>query len=389
MNNILTGLDNLEGHQLPPKRHERQHDRMTLGRDPTTNDSQHLLARYLSPAIVVFFWIAQFASNTLYSLLNWTDAFSAQLLPRAIICFAGAILSFGFIVAQSRMRPLTLKARAWWSVVLAIAGSAVHGAINHVVFGYFIPDYNGHSPLWQVYSLEILNRLWVFACLSAITLAIAYSSDIEDKERRIRALQSLAQDVQLRALRSQLNPHFLFNALNSVTALIASNRKEAAEAITENLADFLRITLALDPHRLIPLREEIRLQQLYLDIQEFRFPTRLKVGFEIPDELADALLPNLITQPLIENTIKYAVARSTEPVNLTVSARRSGSSLLLAVEDDGGNAEGEITAGCGLGISNVHDRLLAHYGERATLRTERRAEGGFRNLLSIPLSDKL
>jgi two-component system LytT family sensor kinase len=154
--------------------------------------------------------------------------------------------------------------------------------------------------------------------------------------------------------------------------------------MTENLADFLRETLALDPQKLITLGEEVRLQQLYLAIERVRFPDRLNVSIEVPHNLMQVLVPSLITQPLIENSIKYAVARSTDPVDLRIKASESGGMLDLVLEDSGGNAEGCASKGDRVGLANVSERLSAHYGSAASFESGRTPDGGFRNVLRLP-----
>jgi LytS/YehU family sensor histidine kinase len=152
-----------------------------------------------------------------------------------------------------------------------------------------------------------------------------------------------------------------------------------------NLADFLRTTLALDPRNEIPLDEEIRLQMLYLDVEKVRSPERLVVKLEIPDELRQALIPSLITQPLIENSIKHAVSRSTAPVEIGVSASARDSCLRLIVEDDGGDAELAPGKGANIGLSNVAERLAVHYGPDAKLEAAKGERSGFCNIIELPL----
>ena len=155
--------------------------------------------------------------------------------------------------------------------------------------------------------------------------------------------------------------------------------------MTENLADFLRQTLALDPQKLITLGEELQLQSLYLEIEKKRFPKRLKVEVDVPETLHDVLVPSLVTQPLIENSIKYAVARSKRPVVLTISARERGKDLELIVEDDGGDAVAAPQKGAHLGLRNVAERIAAHYGDRGRFTSWRSPSGGFCNRIKMPL----
>jgi LytS/YehU family sensor histidine kinase len=221
--------------------------------------------------------------------------------------------------------------------------------------------------------------------MSVIVLALTYAMDVREREQRIAALRSFAHGAQLRALRFQLNPHFLFNALNSVASLISRNRNLEAETMTECLSDFLRSTMGMDPEGEINLAQEIALQSLYLQIEKSRFPDRLVVELSVPDELRPAAVPNLITQPLVENAVKYAVARSTAPVTLRISARREEDSLLLIVADDGGDAEPAPDGGTRIGLRNVAERLRLLFGAAASLSAGPRAPRGFEAAIRLPL----
>jgi LytS/YehU family sensor histidine kinase len=223
----------------------------------------------------------------------------------------------------------------------------------------------------------------VFGSISAIVLAVSYADDIRRREQRISALQALADSAQVRALRNQLNPHFLFNALNSIAGLIAGGHHTSAERMTEDVADFLRVSIAMDAQSLITLGDELRLQDLYLQIEKVRFPDRLLVESDVPDELRTLLVPALITQPLIENSIKYAVARSTGLVRLSIRVRRTDSGIEIVIEDDGGNAAETAPKGAKLGLSNVINRLHAHYGTSASFQAQVTESGGFRNVIVI------
>jgi two-component system LytT family sensor kinase len=351
----------------------------TMGRRPNS-----LASRRLTVAIILFFWVVLFASFTAYRLLMWPKE-ETLVLPRAIICVGGALISFGIVGAQDRLRQRPLATRAAAAIALAIIGAVLHALVNHAVFSVFVPDYGDDSPWLMSFAVQFLDRLWVFVSLSAIILALSYSADIRDREVQIHALQSLAQSAQIRALRYQLNPHFLFNALNSIAGLMRRNRVSEAEGMTVCLADFLRSSLALDPQSTITLEEELRLQQLYLDIEKVRFPERLRTHIEISPQVERALVPSLITQPLIENSLKYAVARSTEPVDLRISASAANGRLEVLVEDSGGNAELEPALGANLGLSNVAERLSAHYGKEAQISFGPKDGRGFRNLITLPL----
>jgi LytS/YehU family sensor histidine kinase len=197
-------------------------------------------------------------------------------------------------------------------------------------------------------------------------------------------MEAVANLAQLAALRYQLNPHFLFNTLNSIASLIASGATDTAERMVENLADFLRATLELDPHDDISLAREIELQQMYLSIEQQRFPNRLISEIDIPPELLAARVPALITQPLVENSIRHAVARSVDPVTLRLGAIARGKMLVLFIEDDG-RPQRKATKGTGLGIANVRARLRGRFGAAQAITVSRPNAGGFQVELRMPL----
>jgi len=352
-------------------------------------DSRNIALRRITIFVVTIFWIGQFGANTLYVQLTSPDYAVTTLLPRALSCVAGEVVTLAGIALQHRWRGSRLPIRAYLAIAFTVVSAAILGAMAYPIFQAFLPPM-GHSPFWvrywSDYPVEVVPRLWAFASVYAMALAISYATDVREQEEEIVALRSLAQDAQLMALRSQLNPHFLFNALNSIAALINDGQARQAEETTEHLADFLRTALSLDPQRLITISEEASLQRLYLDIQKVRFPTRLNVVFDIAPNAEDALVPNLILQPLVENSIKYAVARSTAPVTIRLCATAEGDKLRIIVEDDGGNAANpNRPTGNRMGLANVAQRLSAHFGDEASLVHNVRPEGGFRNSMIIPL----
>jgi LytS/YehU family sensor histidine kinase len=211
-----------------------------------------------------------------------------------------------------------------------------------------------------------LSWYFLFAAWASLYVAIGYATQLRASDSRAAAFEREAQEAQLRALRYQINPHFLFNTLNSLSSLILSQRTDVAERMIMNLSTFFRTTLTADPTADIALEEEIRLQRLYLDIEQVRFPERLKVEIDIPPELAAARVPVLILQPVVENAIKYGVARSRRPVALRISASEEAGRLHLKVKDDGEAAAATAAeGGAGVGLKNVCERLVARYGVQA------------------------
>lgn len=194
------------------------------------------------------------------------------------------------------------------------------------------------------------------------------------QDRKLSDARTAAQQAQLMALRYQLNPHFLFNALNSISALIVTRRNEDAEKMTEKLSTFLRNSLSADPGRLVPLEEELSLIEEYLDIEGVRFGERLDVEIECEPDAGAALVPSFIVQPLVENAIKHGVAPSRAPVRIHIAAAVEGEDLCIEVENGTSPVVEEVSFGAGVGLKNIRRRLEAVYGKRASLDTEKLAD---------------
>jgi len=235
---------------------------------------------------------------------------------------------------------------------------------------------------------------WYFllAAWCAFFIAMTQQHRTRLTELRLAEAETAAHAVQVRALRYQVNPHFLFNTLNSLSSLVMSGRADRAEEMLMALSTFFRTSLSMDPSVDVSVSEEIALQRLYLDIEQVRFPNRLDVNIDIPDDLAAVRVPALILQPLVENAIKYGVSATTEKVELSIRARRlDGGRMQLDVTNRalGGRskkARAPTHQGTGLGLANVSERLRAHFGDRADVRFGPIA-GGYEASLAMPVDD--
>ena len=232
--------------------------------------------------------------------------------------------------------------------------------------------------------------LFFFLAWSAYYLAFQSHQKALTVQRRLADAESAAQAAQVRALRYQVNPHFLFNTLNSLSSLVMTGRTDRAETMLLALSTFFRTSLSLDPGADVTLAEEIELQRLYLDIEKARFPDRLQVEIEVPEELETARLPALILQPIVENAIKYGVSKSRKTVVIRIAAKRSGDGRMQVEVSNWLKSGGSIMLpaatheGTGVGLSNVCQRLDARFGSRATCRFGPMNGGGFKVSLTIP-----
>jgi two-component system LytT family sensor kinase len=232
--------------------------------------------------------------------------------------------------------------------------------------------------------------LFFFLAWSAYYLAFQSHQKAMTVQRRLADAESAAQAAQVRALRYQVNPHFLFNTLNSLSSLVMTGRTDRAETMLLALSTFFRTSLSLDPGADVTLAEEIELQRLYLDIEKARFPDRLNVEIKVPEELENARLPALILQPIVENAIKYGVSKSRKTVVIRIEAKRTADGRMLVEVSNWLKNGGAISLpaatheGTGVGLSNVCQRLEARFGSRASCRFGPMTEGGFKVALTIP-----
>ncbi|KPF92725.1 histidine kinase [Novosphingobium sp. AAP83] len=242
--------------------------------------------------------------------------------------------------------------------------------------------------LWLQLTDIALGRYFLLIAWAALYVALGNAEVARASERREGEYKRAAKAAELRSLRYQVNPHFLFNTLNSLSALVMVGRAEQAERMIQSISRFYRHSLAGDPTQDMPLADEIALQRHYLDIEAVRFPERLKCEFDVPDDLMSACVPGMILQPLVENSIKYAVSATIRPVTVRISAREAGGFLILTVADDG-PGEGFVGGGTGIGLGNVRSRLAARFGEsEAKVESGSLPAGGYATVLTMPLVRK-
>jgi two-component system, LytTR family, sensor kinase len=241
------------------------------------------------------------------------------------------------------------------------------------------------ADLWRRFLEVALGRYFLLLAWATTYFALLAGVQAREAERREEQFRSAAKAAELRSLRYQVNPHFLFNTLNSLSALVMTGKSERAEAMIQTMSRFYRHSLADELTNDVPLRDEFDLQRLYLDIEAVRFPERLKSEFDLPPALADARVPGMILQPLVENSVKYAVSAVTRPVTITLAAREELGELVVTVSDDGPGLPKGSAQGLGIGLANVRDRLLARFGPEVGFVSGAN-DGGYRTEIRIPLT---
>lgn len=275
----------------------------------------------------------------------------------------------------------TVGVTAVLSYVVAVLWTATHSVLDARLVRAFM----GRAPettFWYIFGGTLYDA---FIILSWSVLYVGLRQQralYAERERSLRA-EALAQEARLEALRFQLNPHFLFNALNAISTLVMDNRRDDAAQMIARLADLLRATVHRPVDEDITLEAELELVRRYLDIEHARLADRLRVEIDAANDVLDARVPSLIMQPLVENAVKYAVAARPNGGCIQINVRRDGDILRASVEDDGPGMPND-TNGNGVGLTNVRSRLFHRFGDKQRFTLGRSSLGGLSVLIELP-----
>jgi len=232
--------------------------------------------------------------------------------------------------------------------------------------------------------LAVAGAIATYATNWQERLATSFSRATEEREQ----LEARLARAQLQSLRLQLHPHFLFNTLNTINALIGTDR-HAAERVVSGLSELLRMSLSSASEQEISLAKELELLAHYIEIQQIRFQDRLTVSFRIDPDARYALVPNLMLQPLVENAIRHGIAPRAAPGHVVVTAARQGGRLELSVVDDGVGESPRVEHRDGVGLGNTRARLLSLYGSDHRFEAGSASTGGFAVRIEIPFRTDL
>lgn len=305
-----------------------------------------------------------------------------------MLALIGMGLSGATETAVNRTRVVSTLPRLLIVAIVVVFVTCLNAAVDVATLGRSLAPSAVHGARFFLLSgLQSFTFLiWIHAFYAACVWLVGASLDLVEKERRLAEAETEAQRATLQALRSQVNPHFLFNALNAAASLVATQRNEQAEELIVRLSEFFRSSLSSDRPAIITLGEEFETLDAYLQIELVRFPGRLDVTMNCLPELAGAGAPSFLLLPLVENAIKHAVAHSTAPVHLQISAAGGNGRLTLTVEDAAAEKTAPIKSqGEGVGLENVRQRLDVIYGAAATLDAGP-TEHGFRVRIELPLT---
>lgn len=312
---------------------------------------------------------------------QWLDAMQVLRLELAsALLWVPITLALFWCVDRypiERGRTLRAVALQGTAVVLAIFVRALAVmALNDWVGWY------AHLPSFHsVLATSVLNNLLMAWMIVGVAHALVYAERAQHRERQAMELESRLAQARLEALSAQLNPHFLFNALNSIAEMVHRDA-EAADRMLVDLGALLRHSLGASDHQEVALRDELVALDHYLGIEKMRLGERLRVHWGIDSGSLDARVPHLVLQPLVENAIHHAVAARTTPGEVSVSAERTRDRLILEVRDDGGPQR--ASRGSGIGLRNTRARLACLYGADHLLEIVALVTGGTLVRLDLP-----
>lgn len=336
------------------------------------------------------FWVLQATGWTGYLVLRSVSTLSNSpslqtLVPvviESIIGYCLTLLLSALYGSYRRFPRLT-------SVLLAIltlgVATFVYALLDAFSFS-FIKSSNPGVDLTLLLGTVFLN-FTVLAGWSALYFGINFYLIVEQQIDEMQVLEIEASSAQLAMLRYQLNPHFLFNTLNSISTLVLLKQTERANAMLSRLSSFLRYTLANEPTAHVTIAQEVETLKLYLEIEKMRFEDRLRPKFAIDPRVEKGRLPSLLLQPLVENAIKYAVTPKEEGAEIRVEARLAGDRVHLAVSDTGPGLQasaGRPSLSTGVGIANIRERLQQTFGDDHRFAIGAMPLGGFGVEIEIP-----
>ncbi len=355
--------------------------------------------RRLRWAIIVGFW-------TFFGLLNGTQLYLGLRMEGLHLSlwrvFATDVLGWWPWIAATPIvlalgRRFPFERGTWWRVVpvhlvACLLISIAHFALFTYVSDLFSPFGPPRQPrsFWESFLGRATSQfhidLLIYAATLGVSYAVSYYFRFRERELRATQLETQLAQAQLQTLKMQLHPHFLFNTLNAIAGLVRDSRNKAAVDMLAGLSDLLRYTLENAGKHEVPLKEELEFLELYLDIQQMRFSDRLKVEMHVEPEALDALVPNLILQPLVENAIRHGISRRAASGVVGIRVQRDNGSLHIRIYDDGPGLKRDdgVAVVEGVGLSNTRARLKQLYGERQEFSLRERADTGVEAVLVIP-----
>lgn len=357
-------------------------------RSPHTGNNTHGPSpdglRRASVRLGAIYWAGVFlTSSVLWGVVGTPPLASA--LPKLVLFSVAGLMTFVMsrLLLVPRLRSTSLGAKAALCFLMAFAAAPLYCLVDHAIYLQVVQP--PPEPFdWKDFGYNLIYATSLFFGWSCLFVALIYNFEVIDRERRLGALREEALAAQMRALRYQISPHFLFNTLNSIAGLIEEGSASQAERMVLSLSSFLRTTLTLDPLADLPLSQELALQLRYLEIERERFSDRMQVQVEVAPALGDFPVPALILQPLVENAVKHGVGSLPGRVGILIQAQQAQGLLRLCVENDYLPGTAGARAGTSIGLRNVRERLQTRFGVAARCESGPVGPQRFRVTLEFP-----
>ena len=322
-------------------------------------------------------------------VLNHVDDPGRAFVGKMIFAITGGTLTLGLRPLYRRLHersvsiPKFIVVSAVCSYLLTVVWSMLHKGSVNLLWQWVDGEALTLPPFAWLIS-GTLFYTFIPMAWSVLYVGIKYYQDVQTERERALVAEGQAHRARLRALRYQLNPHFLFNTLNAVSTLIVERQNRDAERMVARLSDFLRLTLECDDAPEVPLADELDFARRYLDIEQIRFGDRLVVREDVEPATLSAHVPPLLLQPLVENAVHHGIMPREEGGTLLIEARRVGERLLLRVVDDGPGPSGQNDTDGGVGLSNTKARLQSLYGQDHCFVLQRADGGGCAVRVELP-----
>lgn len=327
------------------------------------------------------FWLLVAVANILLEWLVYAMDLKNSIVEASVVylLFAAVGPAIWYVIRFNTPENNTILKLVLFHIIAASLIVLIWLYVGIVVIKVLSPEHalkvEGSVPA------RIFGGFLLYSILVVFFYAVNYYIDLKEKQKNEGELKSLVKEAELHALKSQINPHFLFNSLNSISSLTMSDPAKAQEMVI-NLSQLMRYSLKYDQREIVPFEKELENNKLYLKIEKVRFGSKLNPVFEIDEKCLDATIPNMILQPLYENAIKYGVYETTQPVDVITTCRLTGNFLEVSIRNtydpDVGSKKGE-----GIGLKNIRERLKIIYSNPMLIKIDY-TKTEFKVTLSVP-----
>ncbi|HKJ16736.1 MAG TPA: histidine kinase [Xanthomonadales bacterium] len=343
------------------------------------------------------FWILNALGWAGYAVLNWLIGIAAHdkpmdyIGPSLMYAVGGLIITYGLRTIYKSAWDRKPVINLLISGLGAIIAAAFFAGFKAFAYVHFYEGFRlGTLPIRQYFtSWELTLSLYVIGTWSGLYFGIKYYRMVQQQREQVLKATNTAHQAQLRTLRYQLNPHFLFNTLNAVSTLVLESQNETADQMISRLSAYLRYALDSDPMQKVTLRDEIDALDLYLGLEQLRFDDRLEINLEIDEPAFRSLVPSMILQPLIEHSVRHATTVSEVGGSITIAAKVDNDMLCLSVADTGNGIPDPTSAlnqgENSVGLTNTRERLQVLYGKHHSFSITNVQSHGLKVEMCIPL----